>query len=154
MELRCNSNEVRLSCLLVRALAFWFCVVALLVLSGSAVAVNTDDSISGYGYVVEWAGYAGGTGRSLTALLRLITESPEYGPDIQLLNLTARTNRNSFPFAAWKPTTVSASTSPTPTTPDGKSPNPSSTAPPSPPPLSPLSPPQPPPQPPFPSPSP
>ncbi|GAB2248064.1 hypothetical protein Droror1_Dr00007946 [Drosera rotundifolia] len=89
MKLKCYSNKLRGSRLLVRALAFWICLVVPLVVSGSAVAVDTEDSISGYGYVVEWAGYVGGTGRSLTALLRVIKESPEYGPDIQLLNLTA-----------------------------------------------------------------
>ncbi|GAB4840783.1 hypothetical protein Ancab_021545 [Ancistrocladus abbreviatus] len=47
----------------------------------------------GYGYGVEWAA-VGASGRSLTAMLRLIRESSVYGPDIPRLSLTVSLEKN------------------------------------------------------------
>ncbi|GAB4840784.1 hypothetical protein Ancab_021546 [Ancistrocladus abbreviatus] len=56
------------------------------------VGAGGSESV-GYGYGVEWAA-VGSSGRSLTAMLRLIRESSVYGPDIPRLNLTVSLEEN------------------------------------------------------------
>ncbi|XP_021839764.1 alpha-glucosidase [Spinacia oleracea] len=59
-----------------------FCTVVV----GATASENGNQEAIGYGYEVK---YAKVDGKSLTALLQLIRNSSVYGPDIQLLTLTA-----------------------------------------------------------------
>ncbi|KAM3235042.1 hypothetical protein P3L10_015078 [Capsicum annuum] len=52
------------------------------------LALKTNSEPIGYGYIVRSVG-VDSSGRTLTASLQLIKGSPVYGPDIQILSLTA-----------------------------------------------------------------
>ncbi|XP_021726756.1 alpha-glucosidase-like [Chenopodium quinoa] len=61
--------------------------------SGSKSKSDKKDVI-GYGYMVKWAKVDSGNHRTLTAILELVKNSSVYGPDIQLLSLTASLETN------------------------------------------------------------
>lgn len=58
--------------------------------AGISTSENDPEGVIGYGYKVKSVKVDSGTRRSLTALLQLVKNSSVYGPDIQLLSITAR----------------------------------------------------------------
>nr|3W37_A Chain A, Alpha-glucosidase [Beta vulgaris]3W38_A Chain A, Alpha-glucosidase [Beta vulgaris]3WEL_A Chain A, Alpha-glucosidase [Beta vulgaris]3WEM_A Chain A, Alpha-glucosidase [Beta vulgaris]3WEN_A Chain A, Alpha-glucosidase [Beta vulgaris]3WEO_A Chain A, Alpha-glucosidase [Beta vulgaris]BAM74081.1 alpha-glucosidase [Beta vulgaris] len=65
-------------------------LVLCMVVEGATTSKNDNQGEAiGYGYQVKNAKVDNSTGKSLTALLQLIRNSPVYGPDIQFLSFTA-----------------------------------------------------------------
>lgn len=66
-------------------------LVLLMVVVGTTASENDNQGgVIGHGYQVKYAKVDNSSGKSLAALLQLISTSSVYGPDIQLLSLTAR----------------------------------------------------------------
>ncbi|NP_001408633.1 alpha-glucosidase precursor [Spinacia oleracea] len=62
--------------------------------AGISTSENDPEGVIGYGYKVKSVKVDSGTRRSLTALLQLVKNSSVYGPDIQLLSITASLESN------------------------------------------------------------
>ena len=71
-------------------LAVLLLVLYTVVVETTALKSDNQGEAIGHGYQVKQAKVENSTSKSLAALLQLIQNSSVYGPDIQLLSLTAR----------------------------------------------------------------